>query len=101
MPKWKSNPFCSSHQPKEDEQQLRVLKSTKSNPGIPDELFERINKLMRILVDYIIEILTYETPENKEESIIFDSKCVPTLQINLKLFKFSFGYLELKMTILS
>jgi hypothetical protein len=59
-----------------------LLKSTKSNPGMPDELFERIQKLMRVLVDYIIDTLAYETLENKEESVILDSMFVPTLQIS-------------------
>ncbi len=83
VPKWKSNPSCSLHQPKEDQHQTRVLKSTKSNPGMPDELFERIHKLMRILLDYIIDTLSYEALENKEESVIFDSMFVSSLlQIN-------------------
>ncbi len=49
---------------------------------MPDELFERIQKLMRVLVDYIIDTLAYETLENKEESVILDSMFVPTLQIS-------------------
>ena len=57
---WKTNPYCKKHEPKENNNNEILLKSSISNPGVPEDLSNRIRRLMRIVVDFIFEAFAYQ-----------------------------------------
>lgn len=48
-----------------------LLKSSISNPGIPEDLSNRLQKLMRFIIDFVFEAFSYEENTDKTADDFF------------------------------